>query len=129
MDVLRDEKELYVVNHALGQGGERIEVFSIITDERPSHLLLPLRLKYLHSVTSEEINKLAYGAFNAIAVASPNKFYVTRSTSPLPPYGEHSNPLLKMVTDNLVKPTGVYWIEYNPTTKDILLKEAALGFA
>ena len=34
-----------------------------------------------------------------------------------------------MVYDNIFKPTGVYWIEYNENTKDILFKEVQSGFA
>jgi len=110
LDVLRDEKLLYVINHALKEGGERIEVFSIVTDER----LEPLSLKYLHSITSEEINKEAYGAFNALAVASPDKFYITRHIVPLEPYGKNRNKWEEIYYDNIFKPTSVYWLEYNP---------------
>ena len=109
MDVLRDEKLLYVINHALKEGGERIEVFSIVTEERE-----PLSLKYLHSITSDAINKEAYGAFNALAVASPDKMYITRHIVPLEPYGKNRNTWAEIFYDNIFKPTSVYWLEYNP---------------
>lgn len=73
----------------------------------------------MHSITSEEINKVAYGAFNSIAVASPNKFYVTRSTEPLEPYGKHVNEYFKIIYDSIMKPTGVHWVEYDPETKAV----------
>lgn len=83
----------------------------------------------MHSITSDELNKVAYGALNSIAVDSPNKLYVSRYTSPLPPYGTHRNPLIEMVSANILKPTGVYWIEYDPSSKEVKMKEAAMGFA
>ena len=125
VDVIREENLLYVINHALKQGGERIEVLYIKTDDRNE----PTGLKYLHSITSEEINKEAYGAFNAIAVAEHGKFYVTRHIVPLEPYGKNRNRWVEMIYDNIMKPTGVYWIEYNEKTNDILFKNVATGFA
>lgn len=125
MDVLREEHELYVINHAFKEGGERIEVFKIVVDDHN----MPRSLTYMHSITSDEINKEAYGAFNSLAVLSPNKFYITRFTSPLEPYGEASIPFFKMIYDNVMKPTGVYFIEYEPATNDIKMKQVADGFA
>ena len=84
MDILKEEKLLYVINHALGRGGERIEVFKVDCDAGD----IPVGLRYKHSIFSDELNKVAYGNLNSIAVIETNKFYVTKSfENPKPPVG------------------------------------------
>jgi len=67
------DNTLYVVSHAMEQGGERVEVFDIITEDD-----VPASLKYKHSITFEDYNSDVYGILNSIAVVSPNEFYVTK---------------------------------------------------
>lgn len=51
MDILREEKIIYVINHAMGKGGERIEKFQVITDDKDT----PISLKYVQSITSDAL--------------------------------------------------------------------------
>ena len=44
------------------------------------------------------------------------------------PYGKYENPLIKVIKDSIFKPTGVYWIEFDPSTKNIEMKMVADGF-
>lgn len=86
MDILKEEKLLYVVNNAGHNGGTRIDVFHIDVDKND----VPIGLKYQYAIQSDELDKLAYGTLNAIAVVAPNKFYVTKAfENPYPPVGEH----------------------------------------
>lgn len=126
LDVDRDNNNLYAISHAHKEGGERIEVFHINTDSKNT----PINLKYLHSITSEAINKAAYGALNSIAVTAPNKMYLTRFTKPIPPYGEAANKYLELFKTNFYKPTGVHYLEYDPKTKEIpVFRQVIDGFA
>ena len=64
---------MYVVSHAMGSGGERIEVLKVNTDKND----IPTSLTYMHSIASEELNQKAYGILNSVSVIEPNVFYVT----------------------------------------------------
>jgi RNAse (barnase) inhibitor barstar len=76
---------VYAISHGMAQGGERIEVFDVLTNSAD----VPISLKYKHSITSDWLNREAYGILNSIAVIEPNKFYVTRfKETPLKPFGE-----------------------------------------
>jgi len=72
IDIHYESKTLYVISHAMGSGGERIEVFKVNTDAND----IPSSLTYMHSITSEELNKKAYGVLNSLAVIEPNLFYI-----------------------------------------------------
>mmetsp|Transcript_21612 Transcript_21612/g.28755 ORF Transcript_21612/g.28755 Transcript_21612/m.28755 type:complete len:396 (-) Transcript_21612:166-1353(-) len=68
------DRELYVINHAYDKGGERIDVFDIITTSSD----IPKRLVFKHSITSEWMKKEFNGILNSLVVVEPNKFYVTQ---------------------------------------------------
>lgn len=76
------------------QGGERVEVFDIVTKDD-----VPASLKYKHSITFEDYNSDVYGVLNSIAVVSPNKFYVTK----FKPYAMAPHSPELTFFDNLVK--------------------------
>ena len=56
------------------RGGERIEVFGIICNQND----IPVYLTYKYTITSNDLNKEAYGVLNSLIVIAPNKFYVTK---------------------------------------------------
>lgn len=88
IDIHYVSKQLYVVNHAMKKGGERIEVLEVKTDKND----IPNGLKYLYTITSDELNKKAYGILNSVAIIEPNKFYVTRFLiEPHAPWGNPGN--------------------------------------
>ena len=77
IDIL--DSTLYVINHAYDRGGERIDVFDIITTEE-SHDGdgIPTHLDYKYSITSDWMKKVLNGALNSLTVVEHNKFYTTQ---------------------------------------------------
>ena len=71
--VLKEDATLYVISHGMKQGGERIEVFNVVCDSKD----IPISLKYLYSIHSDELNKNSYGALNSLVVVSKDKFFIT----------------------------------------------------
>jgi hypothetical protein len=126
MDILKEEKLLYVVNNAGHNGGTRIEVFHIEVDEDDT----PVGLKYQYPIQSDELDKLAYGNLNAIAVVAPNKFYVTKAfENPFPPMGQDLPDKYFIFRQLVYKTTEVLYIELNVATKEMTMEHAAGGFA
>lgn len=73
IDINWEDNTLYVINHAYAKGGERIDVFNIVTDADD----IPIGLDYQYGITSDWLNKQAMGVLNSITVVEKNKFYVT----------------------------------------------------
>jgi len=83
-------------------------------------------LKYLYSITSEELNQKAYGILNSVAIVEPNKFYVTRfMDEPAAPWGNPGDVLVSMIKALVTKPTAVYFCEYDEKTKILKIKQVA----
>lgn len=61
---------LYVINHAYGKGGERIEVLEIHDSQDEQHL----QLIYRDSILMEENS---YGMYNDLMLLNENEFYIT----------------------------------------------------
>ncbi len=77
--VHKPDNTLYVVNHAYENGGERIEVFDIVTDGDVSDdNSIPTKLNHKYSITSDWMKKELNGVLNSLVVVEPNKFYVTQ---------------------------------------------------
>ena len=121
----REFSMLYAISHALFAGGERIEVFDIRCDEND----VPNVLNYKYSITSENLNREAYGILNSITVIEPNKFYVTKfKPTPLPPYGKPAKGWTALI-DALVRPsTYVLYCTYEPSDNKLECFKAADGF-
>jgi len=79
--IRREDRTLYVVNHAYEKGGERIDVFAIGTaedgDDDPENDV-PNRLEYKYSITSDWMKNEMNGIFNSLIVVEKNKFFVTQ---------------------------------------------------
>lgn len=73
MDIYKKENLLYVINHSLGQWGEKIEVFEVEVD----NFDIPKSIKFKYSITNEILNQNSHGNLNAISIVEPNKFYVS----------------------------------------------------
>ena len=52
MDILKDKNLIYVINHAMEDGGERIEVLHVETNEND----VPQSLIYVKSIIGEMMN-------------------------------------------------------------------------
>jgi len=82
MFVHKPDDTLYVVNHAFENGGERIDVFKIVTaatediDDMDNDV--PIGLEFKYSITSDWMKEHLNGVLNSIVVVEPNKFYVTQ---------------------------------------------------
>ncbi|KAK3262429.1 hypothetical protein CYMTET_28717 [Cymbomonas tetramitiformis] len=69
-----ERAELFVINHAYFQGGERIEVFSVHTDLEGSFI----SLIWKYSIDPPIFQTDAMGVLNDLVLVSPNGFFVTR---------------------------------------------------
>ena len=82
MFVHKPDDTLYVINHALENGGERIDVFQIVKtatediDDMDNDV--PIGLEFKYSITSDWMKEHMNGVLNSIVVVEPNKFYVTQ---------------------------------------------------
>lgn len=116
---------MYVISHGNKQGGERIEVFDIITDSNNT----PVSLKYKHGIANEELNKRSYKALNSILVVESNKFYVTQWQHAAPPYGPKGKiPIVHMLENAIWPSLMVYFCEYTPSSDHLNCEVAADGF-
>ena len=73
MDIYKEDGLLYVINHSLGKWGEKIEVFKVECDTDD----IPKSIRYLYSITNEQLNRNSYGNLNSIAVVEAGKFYLS----------------------------------------------------
>jgi hypothetical protein len=110
----------------LRQGGERVEVFDVVSDNG-----IPVKLVYKHSITSENLNELAYGVLNSLTVISPNKFYITKFMDQ--PLGSYGSKIINFINEHLFAAllwpkTYVLYCEYDPVTNDLKCTKAAEGF-
>ena len=116
----KPDNTLYVVNHAFENGGERIEVFDIVTaetaEDESDDNAVPNKLVYNYSITSAWMKSEMNGVLNSLVVVEPNKFYVTQ-------YEPHAQDrslsdtqtdmkLLKLLYFQ-TKATNVWFCEYN----------------
>jgi len=79
--IRKEDRTLYVINHAYEKGGERIDVFGIATADDGDDDIendIPNRLDYQYSITSDWMKKEMNGILNALVVVEKNKFYVTQ---------------------------------------------------
>ena len=121
----REFSMLYAISHALYAGGERIEVFDVRCDEND----VPNVLNYKYSITSENLNKEAYGILNSITVIEPNKFYVTKfKPTPLPPYGKPAKGWTSIINNLIMPSTYVLFCSYEPSDDKLECFKAADGF-
>eukprot|EP00536_Pseudo-nitzschia_multiseries_P005594 jgi/Psemu1/295946/fgenesh1_pm.107_\ len=79
--IRKEDRTLYVINHAYEKGGERIDVFTIGTandgDDDPENEI-PNRLDYRYTITSDWMKNEMNGIFNSLIFVEKNKFYVTQ---------------------------------------------------
>jgi len=125
--ILKEDRTLYVINHAYENGGERIDVFGIATADDDDDDLendIPNRLDYKYSITSEWMKKEMNGILNSVIAVKKNKFYVTQYQ----PEPEHNsddrwlsyeivlliNFLKSMILGS--RNTYVWYCEYNDTS-------------
>jgi len=114
--IRKEDNTLYVVNHAFEKGGERIDVFKIITDgegDDDNDDDIPIRLDYQYSITSSWMKKELNGVINSIVVVEENKFYITQY---LPKYEDTFSPLLKYLILGSCD-TRVFYCEYALSSK------------
>ena len=122
MDIHYASKSLYVVNHAMKMGGERVEVFNVNTDQND----IPTSLTYSHSIISQEMNEKYNGILNSISIIEPNVFYITNfNDKPKPPFGPEENELIPLFRQILWRTTKVNLIEYDPNAKTAKMTTAA----
>lgn len=91
MFIRREDSTVYVINHAYAQGGERIEVFDILSDHN-GHIY---SLDYKYSITGDFFNENAMGVLNNLVVVDTNKLYVTRYSGV---HGLDGKPVEKLTT-------------------------------
>jgi len=124
MNILKEDRTLYVINHAYENGGERIDVFGIATADDDDDDLdndIPNRLDYKYSITSDWMKKDMNGSLNSLVVVEKNKFYVTQFL--VEPDHRDENELLSFETKQMLaflkamifgsRNTYVWYCEYN----------------
>jgi len=128
MYVRKEDRTLYVINHGYDKGGERIDVFDIVTSSNKDDddMDIPVRLVYKYGITSEWMKKELNGALNSIVVVSKNKFYVTQYEEGEPLRVKSHQSLQSKTRIKLLKyflfgslSTHVWYCEYTETTKDL----------
>ena len=133
--IRKEDRTLYVVNHAYEKGGERIDVFRIITDDDIDiDDDIPIRLDYKYSITSDWMKKELNGIINSIVVVEENKFYITQyEAEPHKPSPfKLSSEFKKGVTllrNLLLGPdanTHVFYCEYTPLSSSASSSSSAL---
>ena len=70
-----DKSLLFVVNHAYGKGGERIDVFSVNVGNSPQS---PVTVTFLYYIGKDFFSLNSMGSLNDLAVISEGEFYVTQ---------------------------------------------------
>lgn len=136
--IRKEDDELYVINHAYEKGGERIEVFDILTnddDDSDPDNAVPTSLRYKHSITSDWMKKEMNGILNSLVVVEQNKFYVTQYL-PFPEIRDGWLDMVTVLTLNLLKSflfgsqnTSVSFCEYNELEEESLTcRKVAGGF-
>ena len=118
MDIFGDD--LYVLNHANYQGGERIEVLQIQVDEQNK----PAFLTYKHSISGEALNKIGFYTLNSISVLKENVLYATQFT----PTGALKEGVEPDVSVGFAKKCSVFLIQYNPADFSLNVSIAADNF-
>jgi hypothetical protein len=123
--IRKEDRTLYVINHAYEKGGERIDVFRIITtDDDDIDDDIPIRLDYKYSITSDWMKKELNGIINSIVVVEENKFYITQyeaephqpSTFMFSSEFKKGVALLRNLLLGSDANTNVFYCEYTPST-------------
>ena len=136
MSIHKPDNTLYVVNHAFENGGERIEVFDIVTHGSEIEIAdfdneVPSKLHYKYSITSDWMKREMNGILNSVLAVQPNKFYVTQ-------YEAHAHDRSMSNTRKDLdffgilffkrKNTNVFYCEFDPANNHLDCKKAAGGF-